>query len=236
MGHHRAQLALAVDPDRPTFTGEVAIDLAVTAPTDVVWLHADELIVDAAAIEIAGVRGPATVVPDPAHQRIGLWLPRPLAVGVARAHLRYRGAVVDDTPMGLFVQRDGGRAYLYSQMQGLYARRVVPCFDEPSAKVPWQVTVRAPAGLGVYANTPEIARRAVGAQVEVAFAPTPPMPSYLLAIAVGGFEVVEVGPVGGAQVPARIVVPAGQAAAAAAAAAATPGRSALGRTPRAAPR
>ncbi|MBK9033001.1 MAG: ERAP1-like C-terminal domain-containing protein [Myxococcales bacterium] len=215
-------LTLAVDPARPSFTGEVAIELAVAAPTDVVWLHAAELTIDDATVEVDGVAAPAIIVPDRAHQRVGLWLARPLPVGSARARLRYRGAVVDDEPTALFRQRDGVGAYLYTQMEGVFARQVVPCFDEPSAKVPWRVTVRAPAGLGVYANTPEVGRRAVGGEVEVEFAPTPPMPSYLLAIAVGPFEEVDVGPVGRAHVPTRIVVPAGQAPTAAAAAAVTP--------------
>jgi len=37
------QLTLAIDPARASFDGAVVIDLALTEPTAVVWLHADAL-------------------------------------------------------------------------------------------------------------------------------------------------------------------------------------------------
>ena len=215
------QLTLAIDPARPTFDGEVAIALAVAAPTPVVWLHADALTIDAAELQLGASRAPLTVLPDAAHQRVGLAHAAPIPDG-ATLIVRYRGAIVDDDPMGLFRQRQGSERYVYSQMEGVFARRVVPCFDEPGFKVPWQLTVRAPAGLDVFANAPERTRAVRGGEQVVEFAPTPPMASYLLAVAVGRFEQVAIGPVGRGAVPARVLTPIGLSAQAAAAAAATP--------------
>ena len=216
------QLTLGIDPARPSFDGAVVIDLALAEPTDVVWLHADALTLDRVTIDAADGPRAVTLVPDAASQHVGLWVTPPLPAGAARATLAYRGEIVDDEPMGLFAQRDGAHRYVYSQMEGVFARRVVPCFDEPQWKVPWQVTVRAPAGFTVLGNMPERARRTVDAGVEIELAPTPPMASYLLAVAVGSFEAVDIGPVGRDAVPARVLTPAGRSAAAAAAAAVTP--------------
>ena len=216
------QLTLAIDPARASFDGAVVIDLALTEPTAVVWLHADALMIDRVTVEAPGGPRAVTLVPDAPSQRVGLWVDPPLAAGAARATLAYRGTVVDDEPMGLFAQRDGAHRYVYSQMEGVFARRVVPCFDEPQWKVPWQVTVRAPAGFTVLGNMPERARRTVDAEVEIELAPTPPMASYLLAVAVGTFEAVDLGPVGRGAVPTRVLTPAGWSAHAAAAAAVTP--------------
>ena len=213
------RLRLTIDPAQPRFDGEVAIDLAVTATTDVVWLHADALVVDAATLADGAA---LAVIPDPDHQRIGLWRGAPLPARTT-VQVRYHGTIVDDDPMGLFRQRHGTDRYVYTQMEGVFARRVVPCFDEPGFKVPWQLTIVAPAGLTVVANTPEASRTAAGATQEVTFAPTPPTASYLIAVAVGRFEAVTIGPVGRAAVPARVLTPAGLSAWAAAAAAATPG-------------
>jgi alanyl aminopeptidase len=217
VGPRGYQLTLAIDPAQPSFTGEVAIALAVATPTPVVWLHADALTIDAAELVIGADRAPLAVIPDGAHQRIGLAHARPIPDG-ATVVLRYRGAIVDDDPMGLFRQRQGSERYVYSQMEGVFARRVVPCFDEPGFKVPWQLTVRTPVGLDVYANAPERSRAVRGGEQVVAFAPTPPMASYLLAVAVGRFEARAIGPVGRGAVPARILTPVGLSAQAAAAA------------------
>lgn len=43
------------------------------------------------------------------------------------------------------------------------------------------------------------------------FAPPPPLPSYLVAVAAGPFDVVDVGPAGRNKTPARLVVPKGRA-------------------------
>ncbi|MBP6849748.1 MAG: M1 family peptidase, partial [Kofleriaceae bacterium] len=149
VGPRGYQLTLAIDPARPTFDGEVAIALAVTTPTPVVWLHADALTIDAAELRIGAARAPLTVIADGAHQRIGLAHAAAIPDG-ATLVVRYRGGIVDDDPMGLFRQRQGSERYVYSQMEGVFARRGVPCFDEPGLKVPWQLTVRAPAGLDVF--------------------------------------------------------------------------------------
>ena len=66
-----------------------------------------------------------------------------------------------------------------------------PGFDEPRFKTPFEVTLTVPAGQFAASNTP--VDRAIplpdGLQ-RVSFVPTPPIPTYLVAFAVGPFDVV----------------------------------------------
>jgi alanyl aminopeptidase len=216
------RLALAVDPAADHFTGEVEIELAIAAPTRVIWLHAAALTIASASIVAGGATQPATIVDDAAHERIGVVVPTPLAAGPATVTLAYRGEVTDDDAVGVFRQEVEGRTYLFTQFQANYARRAAPCFDEPGWKTPWLVEVTAPAGLVVLGNTAAVRTELVDGRQVVGFAPTAPLPSYLVALAVGPFELVDVGPVGQAAVPTRIATPVGRAAEAAAAARFTP--------------
>ncbi len=216
------RLTLEVDPAAPGFRGEVTIDVAIARPTAQLWLHGRDLAIDDARVEVDGVVTPAAVTVVADRELVGLDLGRPVA-GPARLTLAYRGALVTDDVVGLFRQRVGDAWYLFSQFEAMHARRAVPCFDEPGWKAPWTVTLVVPAGQVAVGNAPEAARTTrPDGRDEVRFAPTPPMASYLLALAVGPFDIVDVGPVGRAAVPARVLVPAGRAADAAVVAAATP--------------
>src|SRR5262249_29468304 len=61
-------------------------------------------------------------------------------------------------------------------------------------------------------NTTISSDREEGAQRTVVFAETKPLPSYLVAFAIGPFEYVDAGRAGSKQVPVRIVVPKGRSA------------------------
>jgi len=109
----------------------------------------------------------------------------------------------------VFRQQDRGNHYLYTQFESHYARRAVPCFDEPRWKTPWKLTMRLPAGQLAFANTPARRDEVLGARRVVEFAETKPIPSYLLAFAAGPFEVVDAGSAGKNNTPLRIIVPRG---------------------------
>jgi alanyl aminopeptidase len=197
---------LDVDPAASVFSGRVVIDLDVRVPTDVIWLHAEALTVARATVgDVA-----ATIVAAPERHMIGLHLPAPLARGATRAELVYTGEVVHEDSMGVFAQKTADDWYLYTQFEPLGARRAFPCFDEPTYKVPWQLTVTAPAGLVVASNTAiEEQHEAAGKQT-LRFARTPALPSYLVAFTVGPYEIVDAGRAAGGA-PVRVFTPRGQA-------------------------
>jgi cytosol alanyl aminopeptidase len=199
---------IRVDPAEPGFRGRVEIDARVVSPSKVIWLHARGLVVDRATAT-AGGRTVGLTTTRRRDDFIGLHAPGPLAGPVTLA-LSYHGAQEEKGAAGLFRQRDGERWYSYTQFEPIFARRVFPSFDEPDRKTPWTLTLEVPAGLTALANT-----RPVGEEVtrdgwkRVTFAPTRPLPAYLVAFAVGPFEIADASR-SRSGVPIRIVALAGK--------------------------
>ncbi len=127
--------------------------------------------------------------------------------------LEYGGRVESKDTEGIFRQKEGGDWYAFSQFEAIYARRAFPCFDEPSFKTPWQLTIHVPKGSIAVSNTPVASETADpdGGRT-FAFAPTKPLPSYLVAFGVGPFDVVNAGTAGRNRTPIRMIVPKGHAA------------------------
>ncbi len=214
---------LAVAPSEPRFRGHIEIDGELASPSRVIWLHAQGLTFDGAVAVTSAGRTPLEARPLPSGV-VALRAPTALAAGRVALSIDYRGAMSDDAPDGVFRQQYAGAWYAFTQFEAISARRAFPCFDEPDVKVPWQVTLDVPAGMLALSNT-AIASDTVSADRvthAVAFARTRPLPSYLIAFAVGTFDIVAAPPTRRGT-PVRIVVPHGQAVAAAAGARADTG-------------
>jgi alanyl aminopeptidase len=213
-------LTLELDPDREVFHGHVAITIAVAAPaTTRLWLHAVDLEIAGAKLATGGRDEEVTVLPaDPASQLRGFALPHPVGGETITLVIDYTGHVTDlsgrtgSAEQGLFRERAGGRWYLYSQSEAVFARKIVPCFDEPRWKPAWRVTEIVPRGLVALANAPMVAERMLpDGRRAIRFAELAPMPSYLLAVAVGPFDVVDAGKLGRGHTPVRLAVLQGEA-------------------------
>ncbi|MFN4023352.1 MAG: M1 family metallopeptidase [Hyphomonas sp.] len=184
------RLNLVTDPSAPGFTGDVEIDITLDAPHARIWLHAQAMnVINAFARLPDGSEVPATFTGDQATGGVArLDFETPLPAGTATLVVDYE-APYNLALAGLYKVSQGGQDYLASQMQAIDARRMVPSFDEPRFKTPWAVTVMAPEGLKVITNGIEIeAVPADDGMVLHRFAPTRPIPSYLLALAVGPYD------------------------------------------------
>jgi aminopeptidase N len=153
----------------------------------------------------------ATVTSRAAHdgrepEELVLAFARALPPGDATLEMVYE-APFDDSLAGLYRVSDGEHWYAFTQFEATDARRAFPCFDEPGFKVSFDLSITAPKGMIAIANTPETARRDVGAGTTFDFATTAPLPSYLVAFVVGDFDVRE-GPDG--PVPLRLVATKGK--------------------------
>ncbi len=198
-------LELRVDPASPRFSGTARYRVAVGEPSPVVWMHAEGL-----EVESASVAGrPARAVTAPGGF-LGLVLDGPVPAGEVEVVVAFSGSVDRERSRGLYAVEDGGAWYAYTFFEPIDARRAFPCFDEPSAKIPWTVTLVVPAADVALANAP-VARESVeGEWRRVSFAETRPLPSYLVAFVVGPFDVIPGGVGGAARVPIRFVVPRGR--------------------------
>jgi alanyl aminopeptidase len=201
---------LEIDPARESFDGRVEIALELARPTRVVWLNAERLELAKATFESGGEAIDAAIVPG-GEQFAGFDAGRELPAGPARLVVEYRGKLDSLETEGLFRQQVEDDWYVYSQFEATWARRAFPCFDEPSFRTPWTLTLVVPERDLAVANTAPVAERALGdGRREVTFAPTPAISSYLVALGVGPFAVVDAGTWGRAKTPVRVIVPRGR--------------------------
>jgi alanyl aminopeptidase len=84
-------------------------------------------------------------------------------------------------------------ACLVTQMEAISARYAFPSFDEPRFKTPFEVTLTVPKEEVAVANTQPIKETASGngQWKTISFAKTKPLPTYLVAVAVGPWDVVD---------------------------------------------
>ena len=109
--------------------------------------------------------------------------------GTGHAAFEY-DAAFGEGAAGLYRAKVGEDWYAWTQFQAIEARAAFPSFDEPGFKTPFTVRVTTAPGLMVVANAP-VAGAAVPAAelVTHTFAPTPPLPTYLVALVVGPFDI-----------------------------------------------
>lgn len=211
---------LTIDPAIEDFTGAITTELEITAPLDTLWLHGNEIRIDDAKLVVGSERIAAQATYS-GKDFIGLVLPRTIAPGRARLVATYRGKMHRGDGDGIYTAKEGDDWYAFTQFEATDARQAFPCFDEPSYKVPWRLTLHTRKDLVALANTSiESETPEASGMKAVRFAETKPLPSYLVAFAVGPFEAVDAGKTRGGA-PLRIVVPRGHTAEAGYAAQAT---------------
>ena len=189
------RLDLTLIPSAPTFTGEVDIRVRFSRRTDRFFLHGLDLSVqkatvtqDGQSIEVDYEQVEPTGVAE-------IKAPRPLDQGDATLHFEYT-APFNRKLQGIYRVDDGGQAYAFTQFEAISARLAFPSFDEPRFKTPFDITVTALEDHAVITTTPETGRDpAKDGKVTRRFATTKPLPTYLLAFAVGPLDVVEHAPI-----------------------------------------
>jgi alanyl aminopeptidase len=155
--------------------------------------------------------GLAAKVIDGGDDFVGFQFPSTLPSGRAELDIEYTGVVRKQDSSGIFRMLDNGNKYLYTQFENTDARDAFPCFDEPSYKVPWQLSLTIPSSDTALSNTAIVRKQKNGAQTTYTFGLTKPLSSYLIAFAVGPFDYVNAGKAGKRHIPVRIVTPKGHA-------------------------
>ena len=207
----RYELDLTVLPTEATFRGEIRISVALAEPTTLLWLNATELTVLSASVEASGQTSIARPVPG-GEDFLGFAFDHPVGPGPAVLTVSYQGPIDETRSRGLYRVREAdGEWYAYTFFEPVDARRVMPCFDEPTAKVPWKLRLRVRRGDVALANAPVESERDEDAGMKlVTFAESRPLPSYLVAFVVGPFDLVDSGTAGRHGTPLRFVVPRGR--------------------------
>jgi cytosol alanyl aminopeptidase len=204
-------LTLDVDPSGEGITGAARIQVKLDRPRRAIWMHGRNLEVTRASV--AGKPARWSQVDDDGLARLAL--DEELGPGVVEIALEWRAKYNAALESVYRVQFEGAW-YVFTQFEALSAREAFPCFDEPGFKTPFSLAIRARPGDAVFANTPVKRTREVGALVETELAKTQPLPTYLVAFAVGPFETLEGAPLPPTDkrpepLPIRGIAPRGQA-------------------------
>lgn len=185
-------LAIKIVPSEDRFSGEVSIDVELSAVRDLIWLHGEDMNVThvhasregqpdvAATFERADDNGLARVQ-----------LASPMTAGPLTLHFTY-DAPFNRTLHGLYRADAAGEAYAFTQFESIAARLAFPCFDEPAFKTPFDVTLTVRNEHVAIANTRVLEETPLeGGFKRLRFATTEKLPTYLVAFAVGNLDVVE---------------------------------------------
>ncbi len=206
----RYRVELTLDPAKDNFSGVISIEVNLKAPAQTIWLNANQIAVQEASAMAGGKTWQAQAVPG-GSDFVGLQFPSAIPAGPAEIKIRYQGGIRSQDTSGIFRTKDEGNDYIFTQFESTDARDAFPCFDEPSYKTPWQLTLHVPARDAAVSNTPVASEKSENGVKTYVFRETKPLPSYLVALAVGPFEFVDAGFAGKNRVPVRIVTPKGRA-------------------------
>lgn len=211
-------LDLRIDPAQKGFSGAVSIKLNLTQASDHVWLHGKDL--KDVNVSVTDARGKSHVAkfvdaaPKPGVVRVDFG--STLAAQDLTLKFTYR-APYNAHLEGLYKVEYAGKPYVMTQMEPISARYAFPSFDEPSFKTPFDISITLPENLVAVANTAvrETAKAGKGWK-KVSFTRTLPLPTYLVAYAVGPWDIRNAPAIAADQwrknpLPLRGVAPAGQA-------------------------
>jgi len=195
---------------RANFRGEVVIELELKHQRPSIELHAADITIDHAEIAPRGEKarkalakpvlpgakpvGPpinqvaVAIVPHGARETVEVKFLRPVGPGKVALSLAYHGNL-QERLRGLYLARVGDEKYAFTQLEAADARRFFPCFDEPDLKARFTFSVTARAGLQVISNNPlERSANNTNGTTTFHFRTTPPLSTYLCALAVGELE------------------------------------------------
>jgi aminopeptidase N len=194
------RIKLTLDARKPDYSGSAHIALRVAAAVDSFQFHSEGLTLR--SVTLHGLKG---IAPS-SHAQAGpavvtVRTRTPLKPGAYSLDIEFTNKFSTQA-QGLYRLETGGESYCFSQFESDDARKSFPCWDEPSFKIPYQITLVVPKGHRAVANTP-IARTIPGKTTKtVVFQKSKPVPSYVLAIATGPLELV---PIKGMSVPGNVV-------------------------------
>ncbi|MEW9572400.1 M1 family metallopeptidase [Rhodanobacter sp. Si-c] len=185
------QIAFKVDPAQTDFSGTTTIKVKLAQASDHVWLDGAELKVS--KVTVTDARGHAHeakyVDADPKAGVVRVDFGSTLQPGEITLKFDYT-APLNAQLQGLYKVTAKGQPYAMTQMEPISARFAFPSFDEPGFKTPFDISITLPEKDVAVANTQQMSEKPAGKGWKtVTFAQTLPLPTYLVAFAVGPWDI-----------------------------------------------
>ncbi|MEM3839081.1 MAG: M1 family metallopeptidase [Candidatus Micrarchaeaceae archaeon] len=173
------------------FKGSEKISVKISKPTKKILLNALELDLSQASVSCNGDLQDAAITYNSKLKQVALHLKKEV-FGNAIISIEFTG-INNDKLYGFYRSRyeeNGENKYLLtSQFEAAYARAAFPCFDEPSFKATFDISIVIDDGLEAISNMPVKGIEDYGPNRKlVAFHTTPIMSSYLLYLGVGKYD------------------------------------------------
>ncbi len=174
------QLRLDVDFRQLTFRGRIRIVGEFESPTATL---------NSVDLEIVRARSETTelvVSPDPINQEVHL---EGVPPGTREVEIAYHGRAGERLLTGMYRSVQPPDYILSTQFESIGARRLFPCFDRPDQKAVFDAEVTVDADRRVVFNTPPIEIQRNNGRKRIRFARTPRMPTYVVYLGIGQFDV-----------------------------------------------
>jgi len=191
-------VALRIDPSSEDYSGSTRISIEVHKEVDEISLHADGIEISSVGLGLNGVPIPVTY--SIGEDMLTLVSTQTLVPGKYSLVIDFSNQF-NRQSVGLYRMETDGTGYAFTQFEATDARKAFPCFDEPVFKIPFQMTITAREGDEVVTNTPLVSESRQDGWKSLEFAVTHPLPTYLLAIAVGPMDSINIP---GLPVPGRV--------------------------------
>ena len=191
----RYKIHLEPDLDNFVFTGIEEISIDVGKETKVIRLHSAELEILSVEVVQGRVSQSGRITYKEKDEEVDLVFASSLKKGKAVLKLSFTG-ILNDKMRGFYRSKytHNGKEYHMgvTQFESTDARRAFPCFDEPSQKAVFEVTLKIPEDRVAISNMLEegVVEHERGYKV-IKFSESPRMSSYLLAFVIGHFEHIE---------------------------------------------
>ncbi len=191
------EYAIRIAPDlaKLTFTGSETVKLKVAKPVTKLVLNALELTIESASIDDQPLAKKAIEL-NAAEQTLTLTLPNELPAGEHQVALKFAGKI-NAQGQGLFYARyqeqgtNAKKIMLGTQFEATDARRMFPCWDEPSFRARFQLTTVVPENFMAVSNMPIEEEKKIEGGKEVRFGLSPSMSSYLVVLCAGELDAIE---------------------------------------------